>query len=80
MASVIAVIIVLAMNLVGSLLISALIIFPAISSMLVFKSFKHSLIVETASLIAPPTIGTQLSIVNFSAFLLKLSAEFPIKF
>ena len=39
-AVVIAVIIVLAMNLVGSLLISALIIFPAISAMRVFKSFK----------------------------------------
>lgn len=41
LASVIAVIIVLAMNLVGTLLISALIIFPAASSMLVFKSFKN---------------------------------------
>lgn len=36
----IAVIIVLAMNLVGSLLISALVIFPAISAMRVFRSFK----------------------------------------
>lgn len=36
----IAVIIVLAMNLVGSLLISALIIFPALSAMRIFKSFK----------------------------------------
>lgn len=36
----IAVIIVLAMNLVGSLLISALVIFPALSAMRVFKSFK----------------------------------------
>lgn len=35
-----AVIIVLAMNLVGSLLISALIIFPALSSMRLFRSFK----------------------------------------
>lgn len=35
-----ALIIVLAMNLVGSLLISALIIFPALSAMRVFKSFK----------------------------------------
>ncbi len=35
-----AVIIVLAMNLVGSLLISALIIFPALSAMRLFKSFK----------------------------------------
>lgn len=40
MAIVIAVIIVLAMNLVGSILISALVIFPALSSMQVFKSFK----------------------------------------
>lgn len=40
-ASVIATVIVLAMNLVGTLLISALIIFPAISSMLIFKSFKN---------------------------------------
>ena len=39
-AIVIAVIIVLAMNLVGSLLISALVIFPALSAMRVFKSFK----------------------------------------
>ena len=39
-AVVIAVIIVLAMNLVGSLLISALVIFPALSAMRVFKTFK----------------------------------------
>ena len=39
-AIVIAVIIVLAMNLVGSLLISALVIFPAISAMRLFKNFK----------------------------------------
>lgn len=39
-AIVTALIIVLAMNLVGSLLISALIIFPALSSMRLFKSFK----------------------------------------
>jgi len=39
-ALVIAVIIVLAMNLVGSLLISALVVFPALSAMRVFKSFK----------------------------------------
>ena len=39
-AVVIAVIIVLAMNLVGSLLISALIIFPALSAMRLFKSFR----------------------------------------
>ena len=39
-AVVIAVIIVLAMNLVGSLLISALVIFPALSAMRVFQSFR----------------------------------------
>ncbi|MGN0368082.1 MAG: metal ABC transporter permease [Wujia sp.] len=40
-AVIIAVIIVLAMNLVGSLLISALIIFPALSAMRLFHSFKN---------------------------------------
>ena len=39
-----ALIIVLAMNLVGSLLISALIIFPALSAMRVFKSFRSVII------------------------------------
>ena len=39
-AVVTAVIIVLAMNLVGSLLISALIIFPAVSAMRIFRSFR----------------------------------------
>ncbi len=39
-AIIIAVIIVLAMNLVGSLLTSALIIFPALSTMRIYKSFK----------------------------------------
>ena len=39
-AVVIAVIIVLAMNLVGSLLISALVIFPALSAMRIFRSFR----------------------------------------
>ncbi len=41
LAVVIAVIIVLAMNLVGSLLISALVIFPALSAMRLFKSFRQ---------------------------------------
>ena len=40
LATVIAVIIVLAMNLVGSLLISALVIFPALSAMRIFRSFR----------------------------------------
>lgn len=40
LATIIAIVIVVAMNLVGSLLVSALIIFPSLSSMRVFKSFK----------------------------------------
>lgn len=40
LAVIIAVIIVLGMNLVGSLLVSALVIFPALSAMRVFRSFK----------------------------------------
>ena len=40
-AIIIAVIIVLAMNLVGSLLISALVIFPALSAMRIFRNFKQ---------------------------------------
>ncbi|MCI5722609.1 MAG: metal ABC transporter permease [Erysipelotrichaceae bacterium] len=44
LAIIIATIIVLAMNLVGSLLISALVIFPALSVMQLFKSFKLVLI------------------------------------
>ena len=39
-AVVVAIVIVLAMNLVGSLLISALIIFPALSAMQLFRSFR----------------------------------------
>lgn len=39
-AVVIATVVVLAMNLVGSLLISALLIFPAVSAMGLFKSFR----------------------------------------
>jgi zinc transport system permease protein len=49
-AVVIAVIIVLAMNLVGSLLISALIIFPALSAMRVCRSFRC--VVVTSAIIA----------------------------
>lgn len=43
-AIVTALIIVLAMNLVGSLLISALIIFPALSAMRIFKSFRSVIV------------------------------------
>lgn len=52
-----ALIIVLAMNLVGSLLISALIIFPALSSMRVFKSFKSVTICSAVTSVACAAAG-----------------------
>lgn len=65
-AIIIAVIIVLAMNLVGSLLISALVIFPALSAMRLFKSFKGvtvcsailSVICSLIGIIAAIILGT----------------------
>ena len=61
-AVVIAVIIVLAMNLVGSLLISALIIFPALSAMRLFKSFKAVTICSAAVSVAGAAAGILISI------------------
>ena len=62
-AVVIAVIIVLAMNLVGSLLISALVIFPALSAMRVFKSFKAVTICSAVLSVACSISGILISIV-----------------
>ena len=56
-AVVIAVIIVLAMNLVGSLLISALIIFPAMSAMRVFRSFKSVTVCSAALSVVCAVVG-----------------------
>ncbi len=56
-AVVIAVIIVLAMNLVGSLLISALVIFPALSAMRVFRSFKAVTIASAVLSVVCAVIG-----------------------
>ncbi|MCR5566512.1 MAG: metal ABC transporter permease [Clostridiales bacterium] len=61
-AVVIAVIIVLAMNLVGSLLISALIIFPAMSAMRVFKSFRGVTICSAALSVTCALLGILVSI------------------
>ena len=58
----IAVIIVLAMNLVGSLLISALIIFPALSAMRLFKSFKSVIIFSAAFSVVCTVVGLIASI------------------
>ena len=63
-AVVIAVIIVLAMNLVGSLLISALIIFPALSAMRVFKSFKSVTICSAVLSVVCALLGMLISIVG----------------
>lgn len=61
-AVVIAVIIVLAMNLVGSLLISALVIFPALSAMRVFKSFKAVTICSAVFSVVCALLGILISV------------------
>ncbi len=83
-AVVIAVIIVLAMNLVGSLLISALIIFPAMSAMRIYKSFRAvtvcsavlsvccALIGILFSIVAGTPVGSSIVAVDILAFLLCL--------
>ena len=63
-AVVIAVIIVLAMNLVGSLLISALIIFPAMSAMRVFRSFRSVTICSAVLSVCCALTGILISIVG----------------
>lgn len=79
-AVIIAVIIVLAMNLVGSLLISALIIFPALSAMRVFKSFRGVTICSALlsvccsaagiliSILAGTPVGSTIVAVDIAAF------------
>lgn len=79
-AIIIAVIIVLAMNLVGSLLISALVIFPALSAMRLFKSFKSvtvfsavisvvcSLLGILTAIIAGTPVGSTIVAVDILAF------------
>ncbi|SFX67648.1 metal ABC transporter permease [Ruminococcus sp. XPD3002] len=57
-----ALIIVLAMNLVGSLLISALIIFPALSAMRLFKSFRGVIICSAVISVICAAVGILLSI------------------
>jgi zinc transport system permease protein len=81
-AVVIAVIIVLAMNLVGSLLISALIIFPALSSMRLFGNFKSVTVFSAGlsvicalsgmliSILAGTPVGSTIVAVDVLAFVL----------
>ena len=79
-AIVVAVIIVLAMNLVGSLLISALVIFPALSAMRMFKSFRSVTICAAVlsvfcalmgiliSILAGTPVGSTIVAVQIGAF------------
>lgn len=79
-AVIVAVIIVLAMNLVGSLLISALVIFPALSAMRIFKSFRSVTICSAVlsvvcalsgiiiSVIAGTPVGSTIVAVDIAAF------------
>lgn len=61
---IIAVVIVLAMELVGSLLISALIIFPALSAMRVFRSFRAVTICTAVVSVVTALAGILVSIVS----------------
>ena len=77
----IAVIIVLAMNLVGSLLISALIIFPALSAMRIYKRFSAVIICSAilsvlcaflgiiVSILGGTPVGSTIVAVDIAAFL-----------
>ena len=81
-AVVIAVIIVLAMNLVGSLLISALVVFPALSAMRLFNSFKGVTIFAAVisvvcalagilfSIVAGTPVGSTIVITEIIAFII----------
>lgn len=85
-AVIIAVIIVLAMNLVGALLISALIVFPALSAMRLFKSFKQVTICSAVlsvictfagiivSILAGTPVGSTIVAADVLAFLICSSA------
>ncbi|WP_186802565.1 metal ABC transporter permease [Lacrimispora celerecrescens] len=79
-AVIIAIIIVLAMNLVGSLLISALVIFPALSAMRLFKNFKSVILCSAilsvfcavlgilTSILAGTPVGSTIVAVDIAAF------------
>ena len=61
-AVIIAILIVLAMSLIGSLLVSALIIFPALSSMRIFNSFKKVIISSVIFALISSFLGISISI------------------
>lgn len=86
LAVIIAVIIVLAMNLVGSLLISAFVIFPALSAMRIFRTFFSvtvcsallsvvcALVGILASILAGTPVGATVVAMDAAAFLLCYAA------
>lgn len=90
-AVIIAVIIVLAMNLVGSLLISALVIFPALSAMRVFRSFLSVTVCSAVlsvfcaaggillSILAGTPVGSTIVAVDILAFALFSLAGWALK-
>ena len=63
-AVIIAVIIVLGMNLVGSLLISALVIFPALSAMRLMHTFRNVVILSAAISVSAALLGMLISILS----------------
>ena len=80
-ALVTAAVIVLAMNLVGSLLISALVVFPALSAMRIFKSFRgvvtcaavvsvlSSAVGIVGSILLSTPVGSTIVVVQLAAFI-----------
>ncbi|MBR4910059.1 MAG: metal ABC transporter permease [Clostridia bacterium] len=80
LAVIIAAVIVLAMNLVGSLLISALVVFPALSSMRVFKTFRSVTVCSAVisilcalsgmliSILASTPVGSTIVVVDIAVF------------
>ena len=81
-AIILGVVIVLAMNLIGSLLVSALVVFPALSAMRVFRSFKSVIIASVlisvacailgilASILLATPVGSTVVVFNIISFLL----------
>lgn len=91
LAVVIAIIIVLSMNLVGSLLISALVIFPALSAMRVFRSFLSVTICAAiisvicaalgmlTSIVAGTPVGSTIVAANILGFILFSFAGYCVR-
>ena len=84
LAVIIAVIIVIGMNLVGSLLISALVVFPALSAMRIVENFKGVVLLSAVisvccafaglifSILYSTPVGSTIVLVNIILFLLSL--------